>query len=267
MAKQDAAGRAPNLFEDPSIAQSAKDDPFAKFIARNWRPVFGTVLVTVLVVWGYNTFRTTNEAKRAAASELFSGVRQSYGMYVGQVNTLSQAKIELTTLTDEKRKSELTERVAKLETDSKTQREKLERMIQALEDNLVEPFPRLAHLYRALLFVRDGDLDRVRSLLGSESWQTVGSPGSPERFVAELSSLTLGKALVDRDTTMREGLRILFELAENGASSQVPAVLSLSAVVTDSEDKTRVTKIINDIQTKTPAQTKFLSQALERVTQ
>lgn len=265
MAKQDAAGRSPNLFEDPAIAQSAKDDPFAKFLSENWRQVAGTVLVAVLVVWGYNTFRATNEAKRAAASDLFADVRTNYSLYINQSNSLSQSKVELATATDDKKKGELTTRITKLESDTKDQKAKLERMIQALEDNLVEPFPRLAHLYRALLLVREGDIARVRSVLGVESWESVGSPGSPDRFVSELSALTLGKALVDRDDSIGEGIKVLAGLAERGTTAQIPAVLSLSAVVTTPEDKQMVERFIADIETKNPAQIKFLAQAKERL--
>jgi hypothetical protein len=258
----DQAAKNSRLFEDPAIARAAAEDPFAKFVQQHWKRVALVVAVALAIGYGINNFRSTRELKRANVSALFADMRNAYSQLTFQEATLMQSRMELTEATDPTKKAEVEKRIAESETALNEQRVKIERMSEALEDNVEEPFPRLARLYRGLVAARSGDVTKARNALSGDRWESTGTPGSPERFVAELGAFVLGKALVDDPTSIKEGTQILAALAERGDAARLGSALAYAAIAASPEERASAKKFLEAIKTQHPEQSKFVLEAI-----
>jgi hypothetical protein len=258
----DQAAQNSRLFEDPAIARAAVEDPFAKFVLQHWKRAALVILAALAVGYGVMNFRAIREQKRANVSALFADMRNAYSQMTFQEATLIQARIELAEATDSAKKTEIEKKIAETEKTLGEQRIKIEKMSEALEDNVEEPFPRLARLYRGLVAVRSGDLAKARTALATDPWETTGTPGSPQRVVAELGAFVLGKGLVDDPESVKEGKQMLAGLAERGDTARLGAALAFAAVAETTEERSSAKRFLEAIQSQHPEQSKFVLEAI-----
>ena len=255
-----------NIFTDPAIAEAAQDDPVIQYFVQNWRSILTVVVAIPLLMFGYNTFRSTNEAKRAAASATFGEIRNVYTGIQTEDEQLRTAKKDLEK-GDAAKKDELTKKVTELEGKISSDRDRIGKMLQSLEETGIQPFPVLARLYRGLLAARDGNSAQVRTLLGGISWENVTPVDSNERLVAELSALVAGRSLLDTPDSVKEGQALLLKLAQQGQFTRTQAALALAAVAETPEDKSTALAAIEKLQADQPEQQKFLTDAVDRLKQ
>lgn len=260
------SNRSHSLFEDPAIAQAATEDPFVRYMSKNWRKVLTTVIVLALGWYGYTSFLATQQNKQAALSQLASSVRDAYQVFATDEAAYRKAKSELDKNKDEAKKAELTKKLEEAEATKTSSKEKVTRIIQALGDADTRPYPQVVGLYKGLVALKSGELETAKSTLGQDLWNNKNIPlDSPERFFGELGALSLARTFLDTDGKEGEAKEILFKLAENGTISAVPAGLALEAVVADGKERERLVLALESIKTREPEQEKFLTEALERL--
>ena len=251
-----------HLFEDPAIALAAKDDPIAQFMVKNWRTILGVLIAIPCVIFAYNTYKATNEAKRAAASALFGEVREALGSVNRDTQELATTRNELDSAVGAK-KDELIKKVADLEVRVRSGRERLGKMTESLSDTAIEPFPQLARLYQGILAARSGDLAEVKGVLSGVNWENVTPPDSRSRMVAELSALVLGRAYLDSPDGVKEGRQILSSLAEKGSFARTQALQALLASSDSPEDKAAAVALAEKLKSEQPEQEKFFVDLLQ----
>ena len=252
-----------NIFEDPAIVEAGKNDPFARFIAKNWRFLLVCLCAVGLGMVGYNRWMTTATQKRADATKILREVQEGYRQLVEKQSTLLTLQNEERLAGDEKARASVAEKVKRQSEDVNALRNKLGLMLAGLESP--PPFNTLASLYRGLLAAQVGDFDATNAALSESSWESVGSPQSPERAAAELVALGLANALADSDKYRDVAKSTLIQLAEKGDVVAVRAIGSLAVLAASPEDKERVRTLIAAAQQRFPAQQKLLSTASERV--
>jgi len=210
----------------------------------------------------YNTFNTTREQKKAAATELFGQVREQYEAVVTKQTQLATQQAELAAKSDVEKK-DAEGKIQELSKELEDLRQKTKLMIASLDSPA--PFDLLGRLYGGLLAARFGEYETTKAALIANQWEIVGRAGSPERFAAEMATLGLGKALTDSEPFLAAGKAALFALAERGEFAAVPAAASLSSIASSPEEKTKVRELLTTLRGRFPSQEKFISEAAEYV--
>lgn len=249
-----------NIFEDPAIAAAANNDPFAQFVAKNWKRIAGALLAVALGMIAYNAVKTTQEQKRAASTALFGQVREQYREIVSKKKELVKLQAELASKPEGEKKA-VQDQVAALETQVSAVREKSRLMLSSLDSP--SPFDLLGRLYGGLIAAQFGEYEQVKSAVLATPWELTGRAGSPERMTAELATLGLGKALSESPQHMQHAKDTLLRLAENGEFAAVPALEALAALASTQEDSDKVKAILGVLETRFPSQSKFLSEVKE----
>lgn len=249
-----------NIFEDPAIAAAAKNDPFAQFVAKNWKRIAGVLFAVVLGMIAYNAVRTTQEQKRAVSTALFAQVREQYKEIVGKRQELVKLQAELSTKPDAEKKA-VQDKITALETEVGAIREKSKLMLSSLDSP--PPFDLLGRLYGGLIAAQFGEYEQTKSALINTPWELTGRAGSPERMTAELAVLGLGKALSDSSQHVQYAKDSLVRLAENGEFAAVPALEALAALASTSEEVSKVKSILGILETRFPSQSKYLTEVKE----
>jgi hypothetical protein len=254
---QKPADSGARIFEDPNISAAAQGDPVAKFIAQNYKPILITLIAVALGMLAYNSFKATAEAKRAAATQLFTEIRENYVGIVQKQDELMKAKSAVPA--DDKAKADAQQKTEALQRDIDQLRQKTKLMIDSLDSP--KPFDLLARLYGGLIAARFKEYDAVNAALTNITWQTVGRAGSPERFVAELATLGLAKALLGSDKDRGAAREALVSLAERGEFAAVQAVMALASSSSTPDDQNQARTLIDTVRQRFPSQEKFLKQA------
>jgi len=251
-----------NIFEDPAIAEATKDDPFALFVAQHWRTIL-TILVAVgLGLIAFNRFRVTADEKRASATLLFQNIRESYAQLVTKDEELAKTQRTVTEKNGNE-KEDAQKKVAGLQDEIKKIKDRTHLMIQSLDSPA--PFDSLAIVYGGLLAARAGDYESARKAMTQTPWEMIGKPGSPDRFLAEMSVLGLSKVLVDApaEASVQDAAKnALLNLAERGEFAAVAAIGVLSAITEQPEEKAKLSPLIENLRTKFPSQVKFIEDAV-----
>ncbi len=256
------SGPSRNIFEDPAIAAAGRDDPFVQFVSAQWKRILAILCAIGISMVAYNTFNTTRELKKAAATELFGQVREQYESIVMKQAELSNQQSDLATKSDaDKKDSE--GKIAELVKEIDLLHQKTKLMIVSLDSPA--PFDLLGRLYGGLLAARFGEYETTKAALIANQWEIVGRAGSSERFAAEMATLGLGKALTDSEPFLAAGKAALFGLAERGEFAAVPAAVSLSSMAVSAEEKTKVRELLTTLRGRFPSQEKFISEAGEYV--
>jgi hypothetical protein len=261
--EEQAHTRTRNIFEDPAIADAAKDDPVVRFISQNWKTVVGALVAVALSMIAYNGFQTTAEQKRAVATQTFLEIQNSYRSIVAKQKERAGLTGELANEKDAKKKGELEQKIADADNELKQLRDRTSLVITAL--NSPKPFDMLSQMYRGLLAARFGDYATTEAALTSTSWEAIGAADSAERMAAEFAALGLARALMDAPASVGAAQDALVRLASKGNFAAVPAGLALSITATTPEEKGQAVKILDELSNKFPAQQKFLTPALEQV--
>lgn len=255
--------RTHSIFEDPAIADAAKDDPIVGFISRHWKTVIGSLVAVALSMVAYDRFKDTAEHKRAVATERLLDIQQSYRAIIQRQTQIASLKRELAAEGDITKKEGIQQTV---DTNTKELNQLRERTTLAIESlSSPKPFDALAQLYRGLVAARFEDYETTRSILTASSWEQVGASNSAERMAAEFAVVGLAKALVDSRDSVALAREALMKVASKGDFAAVQAALALAAVASTTEEQQQVQSIIDELSKRFPTQEKFLSSARERI--
>ena len=251
--------RAPsrNLFEDPAIAAAAQNDPFARWVVKHWRTIVVVLLALGASMLGYNRFTTVALEKRSAATAVLSSVQESYHQLVTKEEVLVTLRAEEAVQADAAEKAKIT---AKIDTTSKEVdqlKDKVTLMVESLDSSA--PFNTLKELYRGLLAARLKNYDKTRDALANSSWEQIGKPESSERFMAELLSFGLARALIDSDAHRALAREQLVKLAERGSFAAVPAANTLVMIAVSEPEKAQAQQLAEALRVKYPSQQRFLT--------
>ena len=252
-----------NIFQDPAIAEAGKNDPFVRFVARNWRIILVALVSIGLSMIAYNRFMATAEQRRADATQLLLDVQGGYQDLIDKQEALATLKSAERVATDPKERIAAADKVKSQTEEIRRLQEKLGHMLVGLDSP--SHFGLLGDFYKGLLAARFGDFSATQTALGSTNWEQVGKPDSPERFAAEFVTFGLAKALVDSDQHIDSAKAALTALADRGSFSAAQAVDVLAILATSSEEKEKVRGLIHGVEQRFPAQQKFLTDAAERV--
>ncbi len=256
---QGEAPQAPtrNIFEDPAIAAAAQNDPFARWVVKNWRNILVVLVAIGATMLGYDRFTTVALEKRSAATAVLNSVQESYHQLVTKEESLLALRAEEASQADA---SEKAKTVAKIETTTKEisqLKDKVTLMVESLDASA--PFSTLKELYRGLLAARLSDFDKTQSALASVSWEQVGKPGSSERFMAEMLAFGLARALIDSDRHREFARSQLIRIAQQGEFAAVPAANAVMMIAVSESEKAQARQLADALRSKYPSQQRFLT--------
>ncbi len=245
-----------NIFEDPAIAAAAANDPFARWVSRHWKLLLTFLVAVGVSMIGYNQFKTIALEKRAAATETLADIQANYDEYVEKEEALTTLQKEASSITEPTVKEEKQKKIEEVKKELTSLRDKLILMTDSL--TAPKPFDTLAALYKGLLFAREKEYDKAQALLAAHPWESVGEPNSGERFVGELVTLGLARALLDSPAHVQFAREQLLGLAERGTFEPVQAYNALRLVSQSDADRAKLDELSRALVTKYPAQIRFM---------
>jgi hypothetical protein len=251
------ATSARNIFQDPAIAEAAKNDAFVRFVVRHWLSALLTLVVMAGSIIAYDIFTTTAEQKRADATDRLGEIQNTYQELVTKQGEEETLRAELQKAPDQKAKDEAASKLGATNKEVEQLRTKIGLMIEALDSP--KPFDTLARLYKGLVAGRFGDYATTKSMLLADAWEQAGKPGTAERTVAEVAALGLAKMLAESDDNRATAKETLQALASRGSFVAVEAVQALSTFATTPEEKADVSNLVVDLKKRFPAQEKYLA--------
>lgn len=250
-----------DIFQDPTLQEAMKTDAFARFILKHWKSLLGVLIAASLAMVAANIFVTTATTKRAGATAQLLEVQRSYRSIIETQDSLSEMRANPST--DTEKQKETLEKIATLEKELAESRTKLALMIDSLESP--DPFPVLANLYRGLMASRfDDTAELAKTLDEIDGWKSVERE-SPERYVAELAALGIGRAALQTETLRKRGEEALKELASEGSRVGVDALVTLSYVTTEPTAKAALKPIYDSIKGNNPSRTAELDEIASRM--
>lgn len=246
-----------NIFEDPAIAEAAKNDAFVRFVVRHWLSALVTLAVIAGSIIAYDIFTTTAEQKRADATARLGEIQETYQELVTKQGEVASLRTELQKSSDQKAKDETSSKLDSATKEVEQLHVKIGLMIAALDSP--KPFDMLASLYKGLVAGRFGDYATTKLMLSADAWEQAGKPGTPERTVAEVVALGLAKMLAESDENRATAKETLQGLASRGTFVAVEAVQALSLLAETPEEKAEVSALVTDVKKRFPAQEKYLA--------
>jgi len=255
----DKAPRTPprNIFEDPAIAVAAQNDPFARWVVKNWRSLVAVLLAVAAVMLGYDRFTTVALEKRSSATATLNSVQESYHQLLTKEESLVTLRADEAAQTDAAEKAKITAKIEATSREIDQLKDKVTLMVESLDSSA--PFGTLKELYQGLLAARLKNYDKTQSVLAATQWEAVGKPESSERFMAELLAFGLARSLIDSDAHREFARGQLVIIAERGSFAAVPAATTLTMIAVSDAEKTQAQELVTKLRAKYPSQQRFLS--------
>lgn len=247
-----------DIFQDPALAETMKDDPFFLFMKKWWLQVAFVAAAVVLGVYAKGAFEETYRNEQGHAADLFVELQSRFDELPVLEASLEKAQSDEAKAGDKKEDAAKKVSAAKAALDQSKAR--IESLLASLSDTK-KPYSDLAKLYQGALAARSG----AASNLSADGWTKITDSASQERFVAELAALVLARSQLDRDSDVAAGRATLRSLAEQGTYFDVAAALALANAAQTTEEKKEARAAIESIQMRSPEQTDTLSVALDHV--
>lgn len=249
----DTAGSSHNrIFEDPVIARAAQEDPVVIFFAKWWKHLFVAVIALAAAAYARNTYRQTLQASKEEASEIFAKAREHYETFKKAETRISVAKLE------KKEQGEL----GALEKQSADALGTLRQQLVVLKDTL-EPYSTLGRIYEGLVAIESGDIAAARTSLKQFERGSLATLSPDERLYVEGAMLALGKGLLAKAETQKEGVDILKRIVQEGESAHVVAGLAIARVASSDEEKSEAKILLEQLKQKHPEQGDLINQEIE----
>jgi len=252
---------ARNIFEDPAIAAAAANDPFARWIVKNWRLMVTALVAVAVAMVAYNRFVTVSAQKRALATEALRDVQAGYNELVTKEQELADLKSQEGAASAGDSKAQLTQKIEASLHALDQARDKVTLMVESLDK--APPFDAIGDLYRGLLAARRNDFDKTQALLAGRPWEQIGKPGSSERLISELVTVALARALIDSGKYREFAQAQLVTLSERGEFAAVQAGRALEVMAQSDTEKAQVAEILSKLKSRFPTQQRFLSDGNE----
>jgi predicted negative regulator of RcsB-dependent stress response len=264
-----APGEAPanDIFTDPSIAQAAVEDPLFRWLHRNWKVFLVTVLALIFGSYGWEQFKRTEQDRMAEYADLYERVGEQFESLVRQSRELADLTAGAVVMDDETKK-----KLTELETSRDQSLQRLRDSLAVLGDTS-KPYSDLASLYRGLAEVVTGNSEEATRILASgvlaegktgRDWRAARAAGTPN-LIAELAALARARVQVDSDATFLEGWAELKDLAAQGHYVFAGALLTLSRVARDANERAEAATLLSQVQAERPEQAELLEQAVARL--
>ncbi len=251
-----------SIFEDPAISEAGKNDPFVRFVQRNWRSLILLLVALGVAMVGYNVFTKTALEKRARATTLLADIQESYRSLSEQQERLRKLGDDRDAAKDDAASKSATEAYDIANKELGEAREKLVLMINSLDSP--PPFDSYATLYRGLLAARFGELAKLEEeLKRAPSWEAIDDAKSSRRFIAETVNLGLLRGLSQSEqhkASVRERLK---DLAERGEYLAVDALAVLVAQTVGREERLKLSELIDATRQRFPSRSKELNELKE----
>ena len=253
--------RKHDIFEDPAITRSLKEDPVLRVITRWWQPILIAVLAVVAASYARNKFTETYNASLGDAAALY--VRASTEL--GEVETAARERREAAEAAT--KAGEKDEAAAKKlsEADSKV-RESRRKLVEAMASlaDAQAPYGGVADLYKGMLAVRDGGVADVKEAVEASA-RFESAKSETDRFYAELRALVLARALLDDDRSLSEGRARLKDLAAKASFVNVSAAITLARIAVTAEERAEAKAVMEAIISAHPEQASVLEDEFARV--
>ncbi|MFM1847557.1 MAG: hypothetical protein RL417_1031 [Pseudomonadota bacterium] len=267
-----------DIFTDPALQQSLKEDPVFRFLQRNWRQVLLVVGCVVALVYARQVFQDTRVADMERSADIFNRARTEYEQIVSLERQLGDARKRLAesekiaaapkdgVKKDEKVDSTPATRVADLEKQVGDSRRRIEGHLGALADAR-SPYRELGVLYKGLLARETAEAGKsvaaMRGAFGIESG--VPTLGDKPALPVELQVMALARTLIDSPETRGDGVAALGELAARGVYTRVSAGLALAQIANSEAERESARKLLEGILTAQPEQESFIAPELARL--
>lgn len=267
-----------DIFTDPAIAQSLKEDPLYTWFKGYWRQVLVVCLTVAAVVYTRDVFNRNYVVEMQRASEIFSRVRGGYEQLEANIKSLKTAEKAFVvadaavkaekTPSDEKTKAveaakkTVTEAQAKIDESKKL----MGLYLQALGDTR-EPYGELAPVYRALVEhfgATPEALSKLAAGLGTPPGDFSSLKGDA-RFVAEIKELAAVRLLIDVPAERAAVRARLGSLIKGGRYVATSAALTLARLSVSPEDQVAASTIISDFVSSSPEQAELLKDEMTRL--
>lgn len=251
-----------DIFQDPALAQTMKDDPLFLFLKKWWQQAIFVAAAIVLGVYAKSAFEDTYRAEQGRSADLFIALQSRFDELPALETAFAKAQAEEAKAGD--KKDDAAKKTAAALAALDQSKAQIESLLSSLADTK-EPYTGLAQLYRGALAARSGDLNAAATNLSSDAWTKVSDTQSSERFYAELGALVLARAQLDQETLVASARASLRALAEQGAYFDIAAGLALASASQTDEEKREASAVLEKIIDRSPEQAEALTTALDRV--
>jgi hypothetical protein len=246
-----------DIYTDPTISQSAKD-PVAEFVKRQWKPLIFTILFVFALTYIVNSLKESAQRSLRSSADSFYKANNAFNEY--KVSAKKVRDLELVAApTVEAEKEKAQKELTDAKSDLTIKSDRLKEAVKVLSD-AVEPYNKFTSIFNALAAHERGDLNAVKSALASYSTDSLAKLKDSERFIAELSLITLGRALIDSTESESEGKRILLALAKDGQTVAVSAAVSYARIANSEDEKKQAKELLESLALKFPEQASLLKQ-------
>lgn len=257
------------LFTDPTLAQTAAEDPLFKFLSTHWKQVLLLIGAVLAGYFGNQSFQETYLSSMRRSGELFSNLQKQIDQIDIEQGALLSLREEAKqksadAAVSEAQKEEIAKNIKEKEQSLIKLQERSGEMITALSDSR-EPYNELALLYRQLLQTRAANAASIAQLQPVRSdWENVDAK-SAERFISEASAFNAAGLKLDRADSASQASETLKNLSKNGVYLHVPAALRLARIASTVEQRAEALIVLEELSTRMPEQSSVLQAEIARL--
>ncbi|RMD85192.1 MAG: hypothetical protein D6808_05745 [Candidatus Dadabacteria bacterium] len=251
-----------DIFRDPLLTQSSKEDPLVRFVLKWWQHILVAVVVVFAGWYMYSRYTETQLAGLRRSADLFYGVRNS----LSDLQRL-RGEFEAKQGKDKKGRQETQKKI-------KEKYDELRHKLEALSDRKY-PYDRFAQLYKGLMLLsvdgvikEEGDISpkeqgikELTSLYGSLSV----AKDKAGAFISEAARLAVAKAMLDRKESRQKGRKELLLLAKNSRYVLVPAALALARSSNTDSERSESLNVLQQIDKSHPEQHDLIKDELKHL--
>lgn len=246
-----------DIYTDPALARETRD-PIADFIKAQWRPIFVGVLLIFAILYVKNTMQESHQRGLEASADALFKTQEAFASFKEAQKKVKELEAKPLSTDTKAKEKELEDRGA-AQNDLRSKDERMQQTLAVLGDSKA-PYNKIADLMKLLVAHEKGDVSAMRTALGKYSTESLPKLAGPDRFVAELSLIALGRALLDTPETEAEGRNILIALAKQGQVVGVSAALTISRIASTEDQKKEARALIADLTARNPEQAAALQE-------
>lgn len=251
-----------DIFQDPALAETMKDDPLFLFLKRWWLQISILAGAVIVGVYAKGAFDETYRAEMGRAADVYTELESRFEELPALEAAYDKAKTDESKATDKKEDAAKQTLAAKEKLDQGKAR--VESLLTSLADSK-KPYSDLARVYRGALAYRIGDVPGAENNLSGDRWSSVADVRSPDRFVAELEALLLARMQLDQDSKISNARSLLKSLSGNGSFFDIAAGLALASASHTPEEKQEAKSALEALKAKAPEQSEVIDAAIERL--
>ena len=257
------------IFSDPTLAQTAAEDPLFRFLNTHWKQVLLVVGALFAGYFGNQAFQETYRNSMKRAAELFSGLQTQVAQIKSQRDAIvglskEQQIKQADSKASEEDKKQAQKKLDDAQAELKQMQDRAQEMIVALADTR-DPYDKLAQLYRAELAASGGDAKSALGYLqGASAWQDLKIEDRG-RFFAESAAFNLSAMLLDQGEGRTKAFELLQQLSDQGSYLAVSAAQRLAQVASSAEERNTALSALQKVMERFPENSALLEPELQRL--